>query len=691
MPAVHAGAQLVGYVTVSESPLSWGQDRLGSWLAARGLPREITNTFEVHLVNGIMAASLSHADLAGMGILHPLHQRRVLCELHQLFTEWRPAPPAPGGRASAGAPQSARCRSPSRAQRPRSGSPHGGGLCGFSGGGPATARERSPYGTMPARQPYGLGGPSALEMRALSRAGLLSPEATHHDVSVCMSERAASGAGLLQDVGERGVSSTWSDFPAQAMKAALQKAVDAQYAEDPCSTMFASMTRLSGTPHTARAPSSSPPRQRLQRPQPAPRTGCRSGGGAYGATLTRGASWQQLLRQTSSEPPSRQRSHEPWDQDSVALPPRLRPSRADDWLPTAANGGVPTRRVADVLAPTFLGPAGQLPAMQGVQRGAEFVVDIAGMAADVASDALQLAGEFASIRLGQASVVSELSQQLESFDASRAELCSSRLAEVQRDRVALQSELSKVKQRAAAKTADRDRQLTRVKSERDELVQRLRRTQTHDDVTTRENKKLRSRLAEALQWSAHVPAPPHPDGGASAGARAGASCSAAVAAVATCEGYAGGSCSSTNGGGCGPAGGEAVVAAGSWKQVVFECSAPAAGCEPTRLSASLGVRAAAGAEEEPPRSPRLTTEASPVPQMLAAPRYVSSVVLAAASPQPPSQPRGEASPVSAAHPSLAQHARAKPQPWRAAAGPAWVPRPRRPGTWHCSVVEPGLP
>jgi len=279
--------------------------------------------------------------------------------------------------------------------------------------------------------------------------------------------------------------------------------------------------------------------------------------------------------------------------------------------------------------------------MQGVQRGAEFVVDIAGMAADVASDALQLAGEFASIRLGQASVVSELSQQLESFDASRAELCSSRLAEVQRDRVALQSELSKVKQRAAAKTADRDRQLTRVKSERDELVQRLRRTQTHDDVTTRENKKLRSRLAEALQWSAHVPAPPHPDGGASAGARAGASGSDAVAAVATCEGYAGGSCSSTNGGGCGPAG-EAVVAAGSWKQVVFECSAPAPGCEPTRLSASLGVRAAAGAEEEPPRSPRLTAEATPVPQMLTAPRYVSPVVLAPASPQPPSQPRGEA-------------------------------------------------
>lgn len=220
-----------------------------------------------------------------------------------------------------------------------------------------------------------------------------------------------------------------------------------------------------------RAPSGPPP---LQRPRPRPAD-------------------QRACQLSPSQP----------RQDATPLGTRFRQqaSPADDWSPVAADAAAPSassslRRIAvpSVAAPTVLRAepvVGIRPFMP--TRAPEASEGEMRTAADM--DALHLASELASFRLPEASMVSEASN-------SQWEItCSSRLAEVSRDRIALQSQLSKAKLKLASNNSAKDKQLTKVISERDDLLKRLRASQKYMDIAAKENKQLHGRLAEAIAWS----------------------------------------------------------------------------------------------------------------------------------------------------------------------------------------------
>ncbi|CAK9095673.1 unnamed protein product [Durusdinium trenchii] len=67
------------------SPVYWTESEVSRWLQSRGLPLPITNAFEDHLVNGLVAIDLNDEDLLSMGVDNVLHRRRALMELRQLF------------------------------------------------------------------------------------------------------------------------------------------------------------------------------------------------------------------------------------------------------------------------------------------------------------------------------------------------------------------------------------------------------------------------------------------------------------------------------------------------------------------------------------------------------------------------------------------------------------------------------
>eukprot|EP00929_Paragymnodinium_shiwhaense_P010080 TRINITY_DN11456_c0_g1_i1.p1 TRINITY_DN11456_c0_g1~~TRINITY_DN11456_c0_g1_i1.p1 ORF type:complete len:836 (+),score=198.89 TRINITY_DN11456_c0_g1_i1:75-2582(+) len=71
--------------TKPADPRSWSEVQLAQYLASRGLPPQITDAFQVHLVNGLLAADIRREDLQAMGVLDALHQRRLLVELSALF------------------------------------------------------------------------------------------------------------------------------------------------------------------------------------------------------------------------------------------------------------------------------------------------------------------------------------------------------------------------------------------------------------------------------------------------------------------------------------------------------------------------------------------------------------------------------------------------------------------------------
>lgn len=70
-------------------PITWDAAELSSYLSSCGLPPEISSCFEYHNISGEVAADLFEADLAELGIAHPLRRRRVFRELQKLFNEQR--------------------------------------------------------------------------------------------------------------------------------------------------------------------------------------------------------------------------------------------------------------------------------------------------------------------------------------------------------------------------------------------------------------------------------------------------------------------------------------------------------------------------------------------------------------------------------------------------------------------------
>mmetsp|Transcript_73824 Transcript_73824/g.238599 ORF Transcript_73824/g.238599 Transcript_73824/m.238599 type:complete len:395 (+) Transcript_73824:2-1186(+) len=78
----------------SDDPRRWSESQLGLWLVDRGLPVGIARTFEAHLVNGLVAADLTEADVASMGISDPFHQRRVVREIRLLLESASAAVPS---------------------------------------------------------------------------------------------------------------------------------------------------------------------------------------------------------------------------------------------------------------------------------------------------------------------------------------------------------------------------------------------------------------------------------------------------------------------------------------------------------------------------------------------------------------------------------------------------------------------
>jgi len=420
-------------------PLSWGQEHVVEWLVDRGLPEEIVATFEAHLVNGMVAATLSEDDLAAMGILHPLHQRRVLCELRQLFAPVLVAMPSTPFHAAEDFSYSGPVLMP--------------GLHTPDLGPPLGSRPTSAHSSraaLGARQRSS--SPRAMEVRALARAGLLPPQLgappsplpespqQHQRITHSPSAPALRWGGTS---------------PVAAVAAALRKVASTHCSVEafspPSSPLASSLSCRS-----PRLPSKSPPRQR--RP-----------GSAYGSTASRGPAWQQSLRMSSLEPSPSKR---PWS------PPKHRPSRADDWLPKPK--------------PSDMAPA----SLVGVPASAS--MDPMQLAGEIA--ALRMSCEEGALRSCPSSY-SEISGMLENFDP-RVQACSARLASVSRERNALRDEISLAQRHFEAKTVERDRRLNKMSSERNELRQQLRASQKHCGAQSRECERLRSRLAQALAWCA---------------------------------------------------------------------------------------------------------------------------------------------------------------------------------------------